>query len=230
KSVEPIALAAGTPVRTLQEFLRDHAWDHSDALDVLQAYAADLLPRLTEDAALGTVGLIDETGQPKKGDKTPGVARQWCGRLGKTDNCVVTVHLGVSRGRFKALLGGDLFLPKEWSDDRARCRAAGIPDEVVHRPKWQIALEQIDQATANGVALDWLTFDEEYGKAPQFAAGLCERQLRFVGEVPRSLSCRLAVGAAAPLADDGAEPAECVLVGALAGKAVAVRIPREHTA
>src|SRR5262249_21072266 len=160
----------------------------------------------------------------------PGVARQWCGRLGKTDNCVVTVHMGVSRGRFKALLGGALFLPKEWSDDRARCRAAGIPDNLVHRPKWQIALEQIDQATANGVALDWLTFDEEYGKAPPFAAGLCDRQLRFVGGGPRSLPSRLAAGPAAPLPDDEAEPAECLLVAALGGQAVAVRVAREHTA
>src|SRR5262249_25793102 len=110
------------------------------------------------------------------------------------------------------------------------CRAAGIPDNLVHRPKWQIALEQIDQATANGVALDWLTFDEEYGKAPPFAAGLCDRQLRFVGEVPRSLSCRLAAGPAAPLPHAGAEPAECLLVAALGGQAVAVRVAREHTA
>src|SRR5262249_48623430 len=122
KSVEPIALAAGPPVRPLQEFWRAHAWDPSRALDVLHGYAAGLLPGLADDTGLGTVGIVDETGQPKKGTKTPGVARQWCGRLGKTDNCVVTVHMGVSRGRFKALLGGALFLPQGWSADRARCR------------------------------------------------------------------------------------------------------------
>src|ERR1700678_4809141 len=90
KTAEPIALAAGTPVRTLQEFLRDHLWDHLQMTTIAQKRAAALLPTLDDDG-LGTVGLIDETGQPKKGVKTPGVQGQWCGRLGKVDNCIVTV-------------------------------------------------------------------------------------------------------------------------------------------
>src|SRR5690242_18711009 len=136
KSAEPIALASGTAVRTMQEFLRDHAWDYLQMTTLAQKRAAALLPKLADDG-LGTIGIVDETSQPKKGRKTPGVQRQWCGRLGKVENCVVTVHLGVARGRFNALLGGDLFLPKEWSDDRPRCREVGIPDSVVHRPKWK---------------------------------------------------------------------------------------------
>ena len=190
KSVEPIALAAGTAVRTLQEFLRDHLWDHTHALDLLQRHVVEVLDDLPDDG-LGTVGICDETAHPKKGDKTPGVQRQWCGRLGKTDNCVVTVHLAVAKGRYKTLLAGDLFLPASWSDDRDRCRAAGIPDEVVHRPKWRVALGQYDQAHARGLTLSWLTFDEEYGKAHEFLAGLDQRRVRFVGEVPKSWSCRV---------------------------------------
>lgn len=229
KSVEPIALASGTPVRTLQEFLRDHSWDRHQIIDVAQAYAADLLDSLPDDG-LGTIGLIDETGTPKKGDKTPGVQRQWCGRLGKVDNCVVTVHLGVKKGTFRTLLGGQLFLPEQWSEDRDRCRAAGIPDSVVHRPKWQIALEEIDTAVANGVKLDWLTFDEGYGNTAEFLAGVDEREIPFVGEVPRTLACRLANGNEGPAGKDPSAPAERVLVQALAGQGVAVRVPRKDLA
>ena len=115
--------------------------------------------------------------------------RQYLGCVGKVDNGIVTVHLGVTRGRFKRLSDAALYLPKSWAEDRSRCREAGIPDAVTYRPKWQIALEEIDRAAANGVQLDWLTFDEEYGKRPGFLAGLDQRPLRFVGEVPRNFSC-----------------------------------------
>src|SRR5436305_2590426 len=189
KSVEPIALKAGTPVRTLQEFLKDHDWDGDRVRQLQQQHTAQRLVAVDPPDELGTVGLIDETSALKKGTQTPGVKRQYLGCVGKVDNGLVTVHRGVCRGRYKSLIDADLFLPEDWSDDRPRCRRAGIPDEVVYRPKWQIALEQIDRATRNGVGLDWLTFDEGYGKSPGFLSGLEARRLRFVGEVPRSLAC-----------------------------------------
>src|SRR5581483_3379182 len=189
KSVEPIALAAGTAVRTLQEFLRDHVWDHDRLRDLLQQRLARRAPPTGADD-LGCVGLIDETSQAKKGTKTPGVQRQWCGSLGKTENCIVTVHLGLVWGRFKTLLDADLFLPQAWSSDRERCRAAGIPDDVAYRPKWRIALEQLNRAQANGLHFDWLTFDEYYGSKPAFLADLDRRPgLCYVGEVPRNSRC-----------------------------------------
>jgi SRSO17 transposase len=230
KSAEPIALAAGTPPRSLQEFLKDHVWDQAAMIDIAQKHTAKVLPGLPDDEGLGTIGIVDETGQPKKGTKTPGVQRQWCGRLGKVDTCVVTVHLGVARGRFTALLGGDLFLPESWSDNRERCREAGIPDEVVYRPKWQIALEQLDLATGNGVCFDWLTFDEGYGETPAFLAGLAKRKQQFVGEVPKSLSCREDDGKGQPHAVDVAGRAERVLVPALGGHGVAVRMHHQASA
>jgi SRSO17 transposase len=188
KTCEPIALQAGTPVRTLQEFLKDHHWDADAVRQRLQRHTAALLPTLPADD-LGNIGLIDETSSVKQGTKTPTVARQYLGCVGKVQNGIVTVHLGVCRGRFQTLLDFDSYLPKDWADDRPRCRAAGIPDAVAYRPKWQIALEQIDRALAHDVPFDWLTFDEEYGKCPGFRAGLDERGLLFVGEVPRSCSC-----------------------------------------
>ncbi len=189
KSIEPVALACGTAVRTLQEFLRDHVWNHLGMRDQLQQRLAG--PSAPDAAAdLGTIGLIDETAVPKKGTKTPGVYRQWCGSRGKVDNCIVTVHLGVVRGRFKTLIDAELFLPKVWSDDRERCREAAIPDEVVYRPKWRIALEELDRAAANGVTLKWVSFDEYYGSKPAFLENLDARTgMYYVGEIPRNFRC-----------------------------------------
>jgi SRSO17 transposase len=189
KTCEPIALAAGVAVRTLQEFLKDHLWSFAQVRELLQQQVAATLPGLEADDDLGTVGLHDETGTVKSGRHTPGVQRQYCGEVGKLENCIVTVHTGVARGRYKTLLDADLFLPKAWNADRDRCRQAGIPDEVVYRPKWQIALGQLDRALAHGLRFDWFTFDEGYGDKPGYLQGLDQRGLRYVGEVPKSFRC-----------------------------------------
>lgn len=189
KSVEPIALACGTAVRTLQEFLRDHVWDHFRMRDRLQQRLRDQ-PALNAADDLGTIGVIDETSSVKKGTKTPGVHRQYCGARGKVENCIVTVHLGIVRGLFKTLIDAALFLPKVWSEDRKRCREAKIPDDVVYRPKWRIALEQLGRAIANGLTLSWLTFDEYYGGKPAFLQELDEKPgMYYVGEIPRNFRC-----------------------------------------
>jgi len=180
KSMEPIADAAGLEPRTLQQFLSVHEWDHQRVRDLLQQRVARQHPHRC------SIGVIDESGHPKKGDKTPGVQRQWCGRLGKVDNCVVTVHLAYAAGDFHCLVDSDLFLPEDWSEDRERCRRAGIPDEVVHRPKWQIALEQRDRAVANGIDLKWVTFDENYPMNPEFLFALDDRGQHYVGEIKRT--------------------------------------------
>ena len=178
KSIEPIADRAGVPPRTLQQFLSRAAWDDSLMTDRL----AQIVAR--DHGHPMSLGIIDETSDPKKGRKTPGVKRQWCGANGKVDNCVVTVHLSYAAGDFHALLNGELFLPQEWSDDRERCREAGITDELIHRPKWQLALELRDRAVASGVRLEWLTADEGYGEVPEFHFALDDRGQRYVLEVP----------------------------------------------
>lgn len=189
KSIEPIALACGTAVRTLQEFLRDHVWDHLRMRDRLQErLSGQAAPGVADD--LGTIGVIDETSVVKKGIKTPGVHRQYCGARGKLENCIVTVHLGIVRGLFKTLIDAALFLPKAWSEDRARCREAKIPDDVVYRPKWRIALEQLTRAVVNGLTFNWLTFDEYYGGKPAFLEELdLHPNTYYVGEIPRNFRC-----------------------------------------
>jgi SRSO17 transposase len=182
KSVEPIALDADVAPRTLQEFLAQHRWPEDDLRERLQKLVA------AEHQGPHTIGVFDETSDPKKGDKTPGVQKQWCGRLGKTENCIVTVHLGFACGEFHCLLDGELYLPESWAADRDRCREAGIPDTMVYRPKWVIALELYDRAVQSGIRFDWLTFDEGYGSKPELLRELTARKQRYVAEVPRSFT------------------------------------------
>jgi SRSO17 transposase len=182
KTVAAIALDAGVAPRSLQEFLAIHCWDEEALRDRVQDGVRD------EHAAPHAIAVIDETSYAKKGHKTAGVQRQYCGATGKVDNCVVSVHLGYVAGNFHALLDGDLYLPKEWADDPERCRQAGIPDTVVYRPKWQIALDLLRHAVANGVRFRYLTADVVYGRCGAFRAGVDELGLVYVVEVPCSQS------------------------------------------
>ncbi len=183
KSVEPIALFNNLAPRTLQEFLNTDVWDHRRARDRVQQIVA------RDHADPKAIGILDDSGHPKSGKMTPGVQWQYCGRLGKTANCVVTVHLAFSSfdTRFRTMLDTELFLPESWSRDRQRCRQAGIPDNVAYRPKHHIALELLDRAEANGVHLEWITADIWYSEKPEFLAGLEQRQRRYVVEIPRNL-------------------------------------------
>jgi SRSO17 transposase len=183
KSIEPIALDAGVHPRNLQEFLSIHRWDDHAAGRRLR----EMVRRDHPDP--NGIGVIDETSFAKKGTKTPGVQRQHCGSTGKTDNCVVTVHLGYVTREFHALIDGDLYLPEEtWSNDRARCRAAKIPDDVVYRAKWKIALELIEKSILEGVSMRWLTADEGYGRCREFRERVAGFGLTYVVEIPASIT------------------------------------------
>ena len=184
KTVEPLALRAGTTVRTLQVFLKDSAWDEQAVRVHLRHQLAAAFAAEPDPSRLGTIGILDETSVLKKGIKTPGVQRQYLGCVGKVDNGIVTVHLGVCRGDLKALLDADLFLPKSWDADRSRCQKAGIPDNKGHEAKWKLAVWQWAQARQDGFAFDWLTFDAGYGSVPAFLAVLELGGQPYVGEIP----------------------------------------------
>jgi DDE superfamily endonuclease len=182
KSVAPIARNAGVPPRTLQAFLSQHHWDHDLWRDDLEGVVRD------DHSGPHSVGIIDETSDVKQGDKTPGVPRPWCGSVGTTENGIVTVHLAYARDGFHCLLDGELDRPKSWSDDRGRCRAAGIPDDRVYRPPWKIALGLDDHAVAHGPHFDGLTFDEGYAGKPERPRERSGRGQKFVAEVPRHVT------------------------------------------
>ena len=176
KSLEPIALAAGVAPRTLQDFVASGNWDHHRMRDQAQRIVA------TEHADPRSIGVIDESANPKKGNETCGVYRQWCGNSGKVDNCVVGVHLGYVAGDFQCLLDSDLFLPEEWAADMERRRKTKVPDDVVFRTKPEIALGQVNHALGNGIRFWSLTFDELYGRSVPLKSG---------NSVPRSWTKKL---------------------------------------
>jgi len=182
KSAEPIALDAGISPRSLQEFLGSDQWDEKAARNRM----AQIVAR--DHADPEAIGIIDESGHPKKGSHTACVQRQYCGNTGKIDNCVVTVHLAYAAYNrpFRTLLDSTLFLPEHTWTDPERRQKAGIPDDVVYRPKHWIALEQIDRAVGNGVVFSWFTADEWYTQRPTFLQGLEDRGLRYVMEMPRN--------------------------------------------
>jgi SRSO17 transposase len=187
KSIEPIALAAGVAVRTLQEFLAFFRWDEDRAAQQLIRLVAN------EHGHREAIGVLDASGHCKQGDKTPGVQRQWCGESGKIDNCVVGQHLLYTdndpQNPFSCVLLSDLFLPEEWSEDSDRCAEAGIPEDLRHRPKWKIGIDQVRQALREGIRFSFLTADEDYGKVPQFWFDLEALGQWAVAEVPKNFLC-----------------------------------------
>lgn len=202
KSVEPIALDAHTPPRTLQQFLSCYAWDH----DAVATRLRELVMR--DHADTSAVAVIDETSFPKKGDNTVGVKRQYCGQSGKIDNCVVSVHLAYAAGNFHCLIDGDIFIPEDWVNDPQRREKAGIPANLVYRTKWQIALDLLERSLADGMQLAALTADEAYGRVGPFREGVEKLGLKYVMEVP----CNTALWAMdASDSRDSAVPANAML-------------------
>lgn len=187
KSIEPIALAGGVAVRTLQEFLAFFVWDEVRVDNMMQQMVVD------EFGSDDAIGVLDACASTKQGDKIPGVQRQWCGERGKIENCVVGQHLLYTDNHpenpFTGMLASDLYLPKSWTQDRERCRAAKIPDDVEFRTKWQIGLDQVALASRNGVRFSWITFDEDYGGKPLFWYCLDAMGQRGIGEVPKNFMC-----------------------------------------
>lgn len=178
KSVEPMALRAGLPPRSLQAFLGLLEWNEDRLVDRLQQHVA------RDHAHPWAIGVVDETGCGKDGRHTACVQRQWCGSLGKVENCVVSVHTGYAVGDFRCVLDSDLFVPKEWADDPTRRQEVGMPDDVTHRSKPQIALGQIQRALGNGIRVAAWTFDEHYGQSYAFLDGLDRLGQTYVAEVP----------------------------------------------
>ncbi len=182
KSIEPIALASGVAVRTLQEFLAFFVWDHQQ---VDKTLVREVVER---QHGKFSIGVLDASAHAKQGKHTPGVQRQWCGETGKKDNCVIGQHLLYTDNHptnpFSCVVASDLYLPKSWNEDRDRCKRAGIPDELTYRPVWKIAIEQLEHTMSAGLRFDYVTYDEEYGKVPEFVYELDRLGQKAIGEVP----------------------------------------------
>jgi SRSO17 transposase len=169
----------GATPRTLQRFLTEAPWDAEAVVTELQDYVA---ARLTAPAA---VFILDETGFPKQGTRSVGVARQYCGTLGKIGNCQVGVFLAYSSFLGTALVDHRLYLPERWIADRARCTAAGVPADVGFQTKAELGLAMLRQARQRGtLGGRWVTGDEQYGQVPTFRDALDAEHWWYVLEVP----------------------------------------------
>jgi len=186
RNAENLAERVGGPsARAVQRFLTEAPWPTERVIERLQTDVAALLEH--PDG----VWVVDETGFAKQGTKSAGVARQYSGTLGKVGNCQVGVFLGYRSERGQALVDGRLYLPERWTDDRERCRAAGIPDEVPFQTKPEIALAMLRAAHERGeLQARWVTGDAVYGNNPAFRDGLDADGSWYVLEVPSSILVR----------------------------------------
>jgi SRSO17 transposase len=197
KSVEPIALqfargrngmaATQNEVVALQGFLTQSPWEASDVFQEIQAVFAEELVPTTTQWPLGTVGVFDESGFEKAGTQSVGVARQWCGRLGKTENCQVGVFLvGVTPGGV-AGLDAQLFLTEGWAADRKRRKKTRVPRQIKFQTKPQIAAEMLRRTRAAGhVQFDWIVTDSLYGDSGKFLDALEGMNQRYLVDVKKN--------------------------------------------
>ena len=180
ESIEPMAArVAPGDTQQLHHFVSTSPWATAPLEDEL-VKAADRLVG-GPDAVL----VVDDTAPVKQGRHSPGVKRQYCGQLGKRANCQSLVSLTLARAEVPVGVGLRLFLPEDWCGDAGRRAAAGVPETVAYRPKWRIALDEVDRVLASGARFGWVLADAEYGRAAEFRHGLAGRELAYaVGVLP----------------------------------------------
>jgi SRSO17 transposase len=164
----------------MQRLLNFYAWNTEGLRDDVR----DVVVECLGDAR--AVLIVDETGFVKKGTKSAGVARQYSGTAGRIENSQIGVFLAYASDQGRALMDRELYLPKEWLDDRARCREAGIGDEVTFGTKQVLAQRMIERALDAGVPFSWVTADEVYGQDTKFRLWLESRGVAHVVAVPRN--------------------------------------------
>ena len=177
KTCEPIAIAAQLPRKPIQFFVGSGKWDDEAVMTELRLHVREQL------AQPDGVVVIDPSSFPKKGTHSCGVARQWCGRLGKVESCQVGVFLVYAGKDGYAPLDRQLYLPEEWAKDKARRKKCHVPPKIKFQEKWQIALDLLDRSLPD-LPHGWIAGDDEFGRASQFRAELRARKERYILDVP----------------------------------------------
>jgi SRSO17 transposase len=184
KSVEPMAARvdpgnAGARHQSMHHFVARAPWD----ADAVMRVARDFALQQFERHAPVQAWVIDDTGIPKKGSHSVGVGRQYCGVLGKQDNCQVAVSISLTNDVLSVPGAYRLYLPESWAEDPARRRTAGIPTDIRFQKKWQIALDQVDELLAEEIPVAPIVMDAGYGVVTEFRDALAERGLGYVAGI-----------------------------------------------
>ncbi len=189
KSVEPMA-ARVQPARvqaahqSLHHFVAKSEWSDDAVLAAVRAHVLPIIERRGRIRAL----IIDDTGIPKKGKHSVGVARQYCGQLGKQENCQVAVSLSAANDHASLPIAYRLYLPHEWADDPDRRAEAGVPDDIVFQTKPQIALDQLRAALVAGIDAEVALLDAGYGNDTDLRGAITEMGLPYVAGIQSSTS------------------------------------------
>lgn len=164
----------------LHHFISDSKWDYSPVMNFIQKQAEEQLCLSAKLTGL----YIDESGNTKKGKHSVGVAKQYCGNVGKIENSQVAVYASLGNSDFSTLIDSKLYLPKQWISDKVRCNKACIPvRQRVFKTKQQIALELIDQQVNKGTRFDFISVDALYGADQEFTDALDQRGLIIMGDI-----------------------------------------------
>jgi SRSO17 transposase len=182
KTSEPIAIQAGVERKPIQQFVGAGCWDDEVVTAELRRHVAEEL------ADADAVFVLDPSAFPKKGTESCGVARQWCGRIGKLENCQVGVFLAIAGANGATLLDRRLYLPEDWASDCLRRKKCHVPPKVRFQEKWRIALELLDRS--RNVPHGWVTSDAEPGRVSTFRKRLRQRHERYVVDVPANTLVR----------------------------------------
>ncbi len=180
RNAENLSETVPASARVMQRFLTESPWDDDVVIGRLQEY---LGPRLGRPEA---VWVLDGSDFPKQGRKSVGVARQYCGSLGKVANCQAGMFLAYVSLQGRALVDKRLYLPESWTSDTDRCAAAGVPEESRnYRSKTKLALEMLERALERGhLKAGWVAGDDAFGMSPSFREGLAALGVRYVLDVP----------------------------------------------
>src|SRR5579862_6039168 len=172
KSMQPISSrVAPEDIEQLHHFVGTSCWDTAPLEEVLWRRCDELL------GGESSYAIVDDTCLPKKGTASVGVAHQYCGALGKQANCQCLVSVTLARNDVPAPVGLRLYLPQSWTEDAARCERAKVPAAIGYRPKWRIALDEVDRVRAAGVRFGCALADAGYGMCAEFRHGLSKRGL-----------------------------------------------------
>jgi SRSO17 transposase len=188
KTCEPIAVEAAVHRKPVQNFVGSGGWDDEAVMAELRGHVREVL------ADPQAILILDPSGFPKSGSESCGVARQWCGRLGKQDNCQLGVFLAYAAPGGYAPLDRRLYLPEDWASDPVRRRKGHVPEAVTFKESWRIAVELLERCRKD-LPHAWVSGDDEMGRPAQFRGWLRRHGERYVLDVPcntniRDLECR----------------------------------------